>query len=213
MVFQKSIRSNLLFLDVELAYPTSLGFPLRLAVEGSSSVQVKAKGSIDIPALQKLDKDVEVKLSLIPSANIAVSGRFTIDTEVIENGLKVSSTVYTATGGDLKVIVYEGGRGFDVKFGLPIEKQEIISATHDIVFSSREQGQTEKNQLLKFSQNKDFSICFDQLSKFIGLTACGTMNGPNLSGDHVPILPFPFNGNSRYIVTIEKEKLKEYHFK
>lgn len=201
----------MLFIDAELGYPTSLGFPLRLGVEGSSAVQVKAEGNIDLRALRKLDQDVNLKLSLVPSANIEISGKITLDAQIVENGLKVSTTLFTATGGDLNVQIFKGGKGFDVKFSLPVEKQKIISATHDIVFSSREIGQGEKNHPLKFSQNNDFQVCLDQLSKFIGLTACGEMNGPNLSGDHVPILPFPLNGNSKYIVTLEREDLSEYH--
>lgn len=208
---QKSLRSNLLFLDAELAYPTSLGFPLRLTVEASSAFQVQINHQFDFKALVKLDKDVLLKLKLIPSANIEVAGRITFDAFVVENGLKVASTLYTATGGDLNVKVYEQGKGFDVKFGLPVEKQTIISATHDIVFTTRELGQLEKSVPLKFVQNNDLDVCLDQLKSFIGVTACADIVGPNLSGDHVPILPFPFNGNSKYTVTLEREDISVYH--
>lgn len=211
--FEKTIRSNLLFLDAELGYPTSLGIPLRLAVEGSSAVQIKTAGSIDLRALRKLDDDVALKLTLIPSANIEISGRLTVDAQVVETGLKVSSTVYTATGGDAKIDILRGAKGFDAKFSLPVEKQKLISATHDIVFTIREQGQPEKSNQLKFSQNNDFSVCFDQLNDFIGITACGDINGPNLSGDHVPVLPFPLSGNAKYVVSIDKDKVGQYHFK
>lgn len=200
-------------MDAELGYPTSLGFPLRLAVEGSSAVQIKAAGSIDLRALRKLDNDVGLKLTLIPSANIEISGRLTIDAQVVESGLKVSSTVYSAIGGDSKIDIFRGAKGFDAKFSLPVKEQKLISATHDIVFTVREQGQPEKSTQLKFSQNNDFSVCFDQLNSFIGVTACGEINGPNLSGDHVPILPFPLSGNAKYVVTLEKEDVSQYHFR
>lgn len=98
-------------MEAELAYPTSLGFPLRLSVEGSSAVQVKAQGNIDLQALRKLDKNVSLKLKLIPSANIEIAGRITLDAYVVESGLKVASTVYTATGGDINVELFERGRG------------------------------------------------------------------------------------------------------
>lgn len=209
--FDRSLRSNVLFLDAELAYPTSLGFPLRLSVEGSSSIQIQTSGNIDLDALSKLDRTVLLKLKLIPSANIEIAGRITFDAFVLENGLKVASTLYTATGGDINVQIYENLKGVDVKFGLPIEKQTIVSATHDIVFTTRELGQLEKAVPLKFVQNNDFAICFDQVKAFIGVTACADIVGPNLSGDHVPILPFPLNGNSKYTVTLERDDISVYH--
>lgn len=209
--FDRSIRSNVLFLDAELAYPTSLGFPLRLSVEGSSSIQVQTSGNVDLDALSKLDRTVSLKLKLIPSANIEIAGRITFDAFVLENGLKVASTLYTATGGDINVQIYENLKGVDVKFGLPIEKNTIVSATHDIVFTTRELGQLEKSVPLKFVQNNDFAVCLDQLKTFIGITACADIVGPNLSGDHVPILPFPLNGNSKYTVTLERDDISVYH--
>lgn len=203
----------MLFLDAELAYPTSLGFPLRLSVEGSSSIQIQTSGSIDVDALSKLDRPVALKLKLIPSANVEIAGRITLDAFVIENGLKVASTLYTATGGDLNIELQEKLRGFDVKFGLPVEKQTIISATHDIVFTTRELGQLEKSVPLKFVQNNDFTVCLDQLKSFIGLTACVDIIGPNLSGDHVPVLPFPLNGNAKYTVNLERDDISKYHLR
>lgn len=209
--FDRSLRSNVLFLDAELAYPTSLGFPLRLSVEGSSSIQIQTSGNVDLDALTKLDRTVSLKLKLIPSANIEIAGRITFDAFVLENGLKVSSTLYTATGGDINVQIYENLKGVDVKFGLPIEKQTIVSAIHEIVFTTRELGQLEKAVPLKFVQNNDFAVCLDQLKAFVGLTACADIIGPNLSGDHVPILPFPFNGNSKYTVTLQRDDISIYH--
>lgn len=196
-----------------MGYPTSLGFPLRLKVEGSSAVQIKAAGSIDLRALRKLDSDVALKLTLIPSANIEISGRLTVDAQVVESGLKVTSTVYTSTGADSKIDIFRGAKGFDAKLSLPVKEQKLISATHDIVFTTREQGQPEKNTQLKFSQNNDFAICLDQLNSFIGITACLDMNGPNLSGDHVPILPFPLSGNAKYLIKLEKDDISQYHFR
>lgn len=203
--FEETLRSNLLFLDAELSYPTSAGFPLRLGVEGSANLQVKTSGSFDPHSSKK------IKFALIPSANIEVAGRLTVDTLVVESGLKVISTLHTATGGDLNVELL--GNGEDVKFSFPIDKQNILSASHDVVFHTREWGAPEVNTPLKFAQNKDFSICLDQLSPFIGLTFCGEFTGPNLQGQKVPILPFPFSGDAKLAVTIEKEDLSLYHFR
>lgn len=110
--FEHSIQSNILFIDSEFSYPTSLGFPLRLSVEGTSSVQVKAAGKIDIRALLSDQYgNVPFKLSLIPSANIDITGSMTVDAQVVESGLKVTSSLYTSTGGDLEVVALNDGKG------------------------------------------------------------------------------------------------------
>lgn len=183
--FEDTLRSNLIFLDAEFDYPTSLGFPLRLALEGAANVQLKTKGSIDVRALINRNKDTIVELSLLPSANVEISGRLTLDALVVENGLKVASNLHTALGGDIKVSLTSNGDEIEVKYNMPVEKQTLISANHEIVAHTREQGLREINKPLKFAQNKDFSICVDHLKDYIGLEFCGEYSGPNLSGKQV----------------------------
>ncbi|CAG9854324.1 unnamed protein product [Phyllotreta striolata] len=210
--FQEVFRTNILFLDAELDYPTSLGFPLRLAVEGTSNTQVKAEGGLDVRALLH-NKDTNINIKLIPSASIEVTGRLTLDALVVENGLKVVSTLYTATGGDLKINLQNELKGVDVKFGLPVQVQKLISANHEIVFETREAAGVAAVTPLKFAQVKDFSVCLDNLVPFVGLAFCAVLNGPNLAGKQVPVLPFPLAGDSKISVSIENEDLKEYHVK
>nr|QWT69540.1 apolipophorin [Harmonia axyridis] len=213
--FEKTLRANLLLLDAELSYPTSLGFPLRLGLDGASNIQIKAEGNIDVrDLLAKSDgNDVNFKLSLIPSATITIVGRFSLDTPLLENGLKVASTIHTSSGGQLIVNTFKGGLGLDVKFTTPVEKQELIGFKHEIIFQSKENGVTLHNQRLKFSQNKDFSICIDHLVNYVGLEFCADINGPNLSGKKVPILPFPFSGDAKASLRIERGDIDTFHYR
>ncbi|KAL1502570.1 hypothetical protein ABEB36_007695 [Hypothenemus hampei] len=211
--FHETFRRNIVFLNAEVNYPTSLGFPLRLAVEGTANLQVKTEGGVDLRQLiNNPEKPGEIKIKVIPSANIELNGRLTLDALVVENGLKVISTLYTSTGGDLKAS-WDRSSGFDIKFGIPVKEQKLISANHEIVFVTREQSIREENVPLKFTQVKDFSICLDQLSPFIGLTFCAEINGPNLGGQQVPILPFPLAGDAKFTITIENDDVQEYHVK
>ncbi|XP_044764136.1 apolipophorins-like [Coccinella septempunctata] len=213
--FEKTLRANLLILDAELTYPTSLGFPLRLGLDGASNIQIKSEGNIDVRSLlaKSAENDVNFKLSVIPSATITIIGRFSLDTPVLENGLKVASTIHTSTGGDLIVSTFNGGLGLDVKFTTPVEKQELIGFKHDIIFQSKENGVVVNNQRLKFSQNKDFSICIDHLVSYVGLEFCADINGPNLSGKKVPILPFPFSGDAKASIRIERGDIDTFHYR
>ncbi|XP_023030403.2 retinoid- and fatty-acid binding glycoprotein apolipophorin [Leptinotarsa decemlineata] len=210
--YKETLRSNIIFLDVEFDYPTGLGFPLRIAAEGTANVQVQTEGAVDVRSLLA-GKDTNIHVKLIPSASIEVTGRLTLDASVIENGLKTVSTLYTATGGDLTINIFNGGKGYDVKFGLPVQEQKILAGSHEIVFNSRDQSGHDTTTSLKFAQSKDFSICVDQLSPFIGLAFCAEMNGPNVAGEQTPILPFPLSGDAKFFVSIENENLKEFHYR
>ncbi|XP_056636733.1 apolipophorins [Diorhabda sublineata] len=210
--FQDTFRANILFLDSELDYPTSLGFPLRLAAEGTANTQLKAEGGIDVRALLN-NKDTNVNVKLIPSAKIEITARLSLDALVVENGIKLVSSLYTATGCDVKISYSNNGKGVDVKLGLPVQEQKLISLNHQIVSETREQAGQTSVTTLKFSQPKDFNLCLDQASAFIGLAFCVDLNGPNLAGQQTTVLPFPLSGDAKFAISIENEDLKEYHFK
>ncbi|KAK5647146.1 hypothetical protein RI129_002038 [Pyrocoelia pectoralis] len=208
---EKSVQSNYVFLDSEFSYPTSLGFPLRVSVEGTSSVQLKVATKIDIRSLMSSSaKSDLIKVSFIPSANIEVSGSLTIDAQVVEGGLKYTSNLYTATGAALNIV--RNDQNLDVEFSLPVQEQKLISVNHDIVFNTRELGKPEQNQPIKFDQNKDFSVCVDQLSPFIGLVFCADLNSPPTRTSHGIILPYPLAGNAKFSISIQREDLSHIHF-
>lgn len=112
--FEHALRSNMIFMDAELSYPTSVGFPLKISVEGVSTFQLQSKGAIDFKAIGTPTNSV-FKLSLIPSANVEVTGRLTVDAYFIESGLKTSSNLHTATGAALDFEVFDSGNG-NIKF-------------------------------------------------------------------------------------------------
>ncbi|KAF5283201.1 hypothetical protein FQA39_LY17393 [Lamprigera yunnana] len=210
---EKSIQSNFIFLDAEFSYPTSLGFPLKVSAEGSSSVQLKIASKVDIRALLNNNLGSSpLKVSLIPSANIEISGSLTVDAQVVEGGLKYASNLHSATGAELEVIMTHGGNGVDVKFSLPVQEQKLISAKHDIVFNTRELGKSEHNQAIKLGQNKDFAVCIDQLSPLIGLAFCVDINSPPTQSIHGVILPYPLSGNAKFSVSIQREDLSQIHY-
>lgn len=64
--FEYHMKNHLLFLDVEASYPTSMGFPLRLTIEGSSAVHFITHGNLDIQQILKDPKNAQMKLSVIP---------------------------------------------------------------------------------------------------------------------------------------------------
>ncbi|KAB0791517.1 hypothetical protein PPYR_03317 [Photinus pyralis] len=209
---EKSIQSNCIFIDSEFSYPTALGFPLRVSVEGTTSWQMKVASKLDVRALLSDGQSNLIKLSFIPSANIEVSGSLTIDAQVVEGGLKFSSTLYTATGSALNIVTSDNGQTLDVEYSLPVQEQKLVSVSHDIVFNTRELGKPEQNHPLKFGQNKDFAVCIDQLSPFIGVVFCADINSPPAHTAHGVVLPYPLAGNAKFSIGIQREDLSHIHF-
>ncbi|KRT79670.1 hypothetical protein AMK59_8803 [Oryctes borbonicus] len=198
----KSITQNFMFLDSEVSYPTSTGFPIRLSVEGTASSHVKASSQVP-------EKN-QYKFSFVPSISVEVASRFIIDAAVVESGLTVVGNLYSSLGGAGEFKWKE--TDFDASFTLPLEKQELLTVTHNIVFETREPCGTEAKVPLKFVQSKDFSVCLDQLKSYIGLTFCADVNQPNIGEAAANVLPYPLNGNSKLSVTILKNDFGRIRF-
>ncbi|KAF7279304.1 hypothetical protein GWI33_007437 [Rhynchophorus ferrugineus] len=209
--FQETIRENVLLLDAQIDYPTSLGFPLRLAAEGAANIQVQLQGSIDLRKIISNPENGELSIKAVPSVNIEVTGRLSLDAFIIENGLKVITTLHSANGADIK-LSWDKNTGFELKYGLPVNEQKLISVNHEIVFQTREPAKAEEKKLLKLSQVKDFSICVDQLSPFTGLSLCIELNGPT-TDKNIPTLPFPLSGHAKLDVSIENDDASAFVLK
>lgn len=123
---QYDIQKHYQFLDADLTYPTGLGLPLKLSATGNAAIHMKLDGKLDLHSILKDPLNAEAKLSIIPSAVVEINGLLVIDAIVVQSGLKLSSTVHTATGSDVTVKVLQGN-GIDINFGLPIPKQDLFT--------------------------------------------------------------------------------------
>ncbi|XP_044727273.1 apolipophorins isoform X2 [Chrysoperla carnea] len=219
--FESVVGTHVQFLDVDIAYPTSTGFPIRLGAIGSGAVQLVTSTSVDIRKCLSDPKNAHVAIKLIPSANIEIVGTLVSDAYAVESGLSVSSSLHTATGSDLNVQLLNNGKGIDVKLGLPIEKQDVLTISHDIVYATRELGHQTVEVPIKFTgQRKEYRGCFDQLSSLIGLTFCADIGVPVNSLPGVPLggvntgaSPFPLSGPAKVSVQIQRDDSKDYHFR
>ncbi|XP_024936320.1 apolipophorins isoform X2 [Cephus cinctus] len=209
--FNYHLENHLQFLDAELVYPTGLGLPLSLGVIGSSALHLKTNGKIDLPAILKDPKNAAVQIALEPSAAITIIGNFLVQGFDVQSGLKVVSTLHTATGSDVSLKLLNGN-GVDVSFGLPKKKQEIISVSSEVLLSTGSSG--ENYAAPKFNKDKKHSDCFDQLSGLLGFVVCGEVAFPYDSFEAVQKKAlFPLSGPAKFAVTIENTDVSSYHFK
>lgn len=219
--FQQEVRAHMLFLDAELAYPTSTGLPLKLDLIGSATGRLDLATNIDIRQCIRSPQDAKVDIKLVPSTDIEVTGALLVDADAIAAGLKVIVNLHSSTGSHIIAKVLENGRGFDLQVGLPIDKQEIITASNDLVYFYAEKGQMEKHTAIKMDNIvKENSGCFDQVADFLGLTICGEMTVPfTFSGPEAQasiskfLASYPLTGKTKFSVRLEKQALKGYHIK
>ena len=184
---QQEVRAHMLFLDAELAYPTSTGLPLKLDVVGAATGRLEVATNVDIRQCIHSPKDAKIDIKLVPSTDIEISGALFVDADAIAAGLKVIVNLHSSTGGHVIAKVLENGRGFDLQLGLPVDKQEIITASNDLVYFFSEKGQPEKHTAIKMDNVvKENTGCFDQAADFLGLTVCGEMTVPfTVSGENI----------------------------
>ncbi|KAM3956905.1 retinoid- and fatty-acid binding glycoprotein apolipophorin isoform 2-T2 [Aphomia sociella] len=218
---KQELRANLLFLDAELSYPTATGLPLKLDLVGAATGRVEVGASIDFSKIFSSSEDRKVEIKLVPSTDIEVSGIFLVDASSVAAGLKVVNNLHSSTGGHLIAKIIEGGRGFDIQFGLPIDKQEILTASNNLVFFVAEKGKKEVHVPLKIdAPRKEYSGCFDQLAGVLGLTLCGEVSIPfAVTGDEAQasiskfLARYPLTGASSVKLVLEKNNLRGYHIK
>ncbi|XP_022112947.2 apolipophorins [Pieris rapae] len=219
--FQQEVRAHMLFLDAELAYPTSTGLPLKLDVIGSATGRVDLSTNIDLKQILRSPQNAKVDIKVVPSTDIEVSMVMMVDANLVNAGIKGIVNLHSSTGGHVIAKVIENGQGFDLQLGLPIDKQEILTASNELVFFSAEKGQLEKQTALKVdADKKEYSGCFDQLSGVLGLTLCGEFSVPfTFSGTEAQqsiskfLAKYPVVGPSKIRVALEKNDLRGYHIK
>lgn len=171
-------------MDAELSYPTSTGLPLKLDAIGAATARVDVASSMDIRQIIRSPKNAKVDFKLVPSTDVEISLVMLVDADCLSTGLKVVTNLHSSTGGHVVAKVIGNGQGFELQWGLPVEKQEILTASNDLVFFTAEKGQLEKQTPIKTgSEKNDYSGCFDQLSGFLGVTLCGQVSLPfSISG-------------------------------
>lgn len=180
----------MLFIDAELSYPTSTGLPLKLDIVGAATGRLEVATNVDIRQCIHSPKDAKVDIKLVPSTDVEVTGALLVDADAIAAGLKVIVNLHSSTGGHVIAKVLENGRGFDLQIGLPVDKQEIITASNDLVYFYYEKGQPEKQTPVKMDNVvKENTGCFDQAAEFLGLTVCGEMTVPfTVAGTYISFL-------------------------
>ncbi|XP_076762006.1 retinoid- and fatty-acid binding glycoprotein apolipophorin [Xylocopa sonorina] len=205
------LENYLQFLDVELVYPTGLGSALNLGLTGTSALRLKTHGKLDIQGILANPQNANFRVALEPSVSVRITGNMVVQAPGAEAGMKVISTLHTATSTDLTVSMLDGN-GVDVSLGIPKKKQEVVNISSKILLSSG--GKGDKYVPAKLGKGKQYSDCFDQFNSILGLTICGKLSFPYEDLASVEEKPlFPLSGPAEFSVTLENNDVTNYHFR
>ncbi|XP_031841889.1 retinoid- and fatty-acid binding glycoprotein apolipophorin [Nomia melanderi] len=202
------LENYMQFLEADLVYPTNLGTALSLGLIGTSAARVKTNGKLDLPAILRNPEKASLKVGVEPSVSVRLVSQMVVQGLGAEAGMKVVSTVHTATSSELSVNMLDG-KGVDVYFSVPKKEQELINVESEVLMGS--QG---KYEPAKFSEGTTHKDCFEQFSTILGVTVCGEISLPYkdlASAQQRPM--FPLSGPAKFAVSLENNDVSAYHFK
>jgi hypothetical protein len=79
-----------------------------------------------------------------------LSATLVVDGGLVESGVKSKLNINTATGTDLTLRLLNG-HGLDVKLGLPVKTQDIVTFTAEMVSVTAEKGQLDVEKKIEFN--------------------------------------------------------------
>jgi len=195
------ITKNIHFMNSEFTLPLSSGFPLHLAVNGTSSLRLRAHGNFDSSKLHngKLSASGFIK----PSAAIEINGIMNVGagnqkrTGIHLQGIIASSSMI---GGHINI---DGGKIISASLDVPWNKLELLEMKTEL--SLVKSGHRRITQAKK--EATPIKSCIDSsVSNVLGITACSQIQLPSLS-------PSAFNGNSQLRIILEKtDNFKSFNF-
>lgn len=206
--FQHEYACHSLFMDTEFAYPTGMGIPLEISVQGTSATKLSVATNIDIEAILSDPQKTKYHLKFVPSVDVNINGQLGFNALVLKAGLRTSNSLHSSVGQDETFeLTNEGGYGFNLDIVFPRENLELIDIKHSVDFVISEQDRETKVVPLKQRKKKNApeENCFDQLH-YIGMTVCFTSVLPDTSESSDLALARPMHVSLR-LQTEKKIKL------
>nr|XP_034313736.1 apolipophorins isoform X7 [Crassostrea gigas] len=187
-------KSNM-FLDSSLIVPTIIGLPLNLTVNGTVSVDLKGRATID---LTKPHKKILIDGIIEPSGAVEFASMMSVDAYFTKSGIKMTSTLHSSTGVSTKIEI-KNKQEYVFNFDLPKTKSEIVTARSELFLVFKDQ---EKKQVPASEDITTRKFCSGHtIVQLTGLELCGDMMYP-VSKDNA--LGFPLSGPTHSVVLLHK---------
>ena len=126
------LARSFMFLDSSVSFPTVAGMPIRLAVNGTTTLALGLESKLDIASLMRNPQNAEIRMKFNPMAVTHLSAAMTVDIGVAKTGIKMVSTIHSSAATDFWASRKEG-RGFEVRFDLPESKITLVDFSSDLL--------------------------------------------------------------------------------
>lgn len=203
------IARSVMFMDTSATFPTIAGFPLRLAVNGTSSVGLGLESQMDLPALLKDPRNANIKLKINPLAVTELSASMTVDIAVAKTGIKMAATIHSSMAADFTARLQQGST-VDIKLDLPKSKMTLIDFKSSVLLVQQSTDKNERNKPIKISNEATYTRggCSERLSHITGMRLCATSSvsipRPTSDPSTDPAPAFPLSGPTSFVIVWEK---------
>lgn len=205
------IARSLMFLDTTVTFPTIAGFPLRLAVNGTTTLGLGLETKFDWATLKNDPLNADVKLKLSPLAVAEVSTSMTVDIAVAKTGIKMAATIHSSSAADFSARLQQSG-SVEVKLELPKSKMSLIEFNSAMMLIQQTGNKAEKTNPLTVVNESTYNRggCSERTTAFTGLRLCArssiTVPRPmaDPSVDSTPA--FPMSGKGHFSIVLEKSE-------
>lgn len=126
------VARSLMFLDTTVSFPTVAGFPVRLALNGTTTIGLGMESDMDVQAILKNPRNASLKLKLSPLAVSELAAAMSVDIGVARTGVKLVATIHSSMAADISAKTVEGS-AIDVKFELPKSNMTVIDIKSEML--------------------------------------------------------------------------------
>jgi hypothetical protein len=190
---------SFVLIDGSYMIPTCIGFPLKLACNGSATVGFKLNGHASIKDMFSLNS-VDIEGTVVPSAAIEFTGTMAVDATITKAGIRLVSTLHTNMYMSGKVKI-QGGDLVDLQLNVPHEKTELLNVASQLFVLHRDKMVESKG----IEDNvENYTLCStDSVSSLIGMKPCIELTYVN-SSLHPSAPYFPLTGPFRFHLDVTK---------
>lgn len=152
------VARSVMFLDSSVTFPTVAGFPLRLAVNGTTTVGLGLESKMDLPALLRDPMNADIRLKVNPLAVTEVSASMTVDISIVKTGIKLATTIHSSMAADFTARMQQGTT-VEVKLDLPKSKMTIVEFNSNVMLVEQTADKNERNKPLTITNEATY-VCY-----------------------------------------------------
>jgi len=205
------VARSLMLLDTTVVFPTVAGFPLRLSVNGTTTVGLGLQSQMDLPAILRDPLNANIKLKLNPLAVTELSAAMTVDIAVAKTGIKMAATVHSSMAADFTARLQQG-TAVEVRLDMPKSKVTLVDFTSELLLIEQVANKDERSKEVQVANKVSYERggCSERTTAVTGMRLCASSSltiprpGSDLSKDPAPA--FPLSGPARFSVVLEKSE-------